>query len=128
MRRLVGSAALLVPVLAFAAGAAGQGGTDAKSGPEPSSKDGTTEVGDKDRGHAYAKKFCTDCHAIEKDDNLLLGDIPTFQEVANSDGMSPRALVVWLRTSHPTMPNYVIPPDDIDDIVAYIMSLRRPKP
>lgn len=127
MRRLLESVALLVPMLAFAAMAA-EHGPAAKGNSEPSSEDSTLELGDKDKGHAYAKKFCTDCHAIEKDENLLLGDVPTFHEVANSDGMSPRALVVWLRTSHPNMPDFIIPPEDIDDIVAYIMSLRTPKP
>lgn len=126
MRRLLGCVALLVPVLALAALAAEPGGAE-KGKAGPSGGDSTFELGDKDKGHAYAQKFCTDCHAIEKDENLLLGDIPTFQEVANSEGMSPRALSVWLRTSHPNMPDFIIAPEDIDNIVAYIMSLRTPK-
>jgi mono/diheme cytochrome c family protein len=87
----------------------------------------TVELGDKDKGHAYTAKFCTTCHAIEKDEKGLFGDVPSFQEVADSEGMSPRALGVWLRSSHPNMPDFIIPADDIDDIVAYIMSLRTPK-
>lgn len=107
MRFLLGTLAVCVPMLTLVAGAA--------------------ELGDKDRGHAYAQKFCADCHGVERDDHLLLGDVPTFQEVADSEGMSPRALAVWLQTSHPNMPDFVIPPDDMDDVIAYIMSLRTPK-
>ncbi len=85
------------------------------------------ELGDKERGHAYAQKFCRECHAVDKDDHLLLGDVPTFQDVADSDGMSPRALAAWLTTSHPNMPDFIIPANDMDDVIAYIMSLKTPK-
>jgi mono/diheme cytochrome c family protein len=85
------------------------------------------ELGNKEAGHAYAQKFCADCHAVDKDTTLLFTDIPSFQEVADSEGMSPRALAVWLQTSHPNMPDFIIPPDDMDNVIAYIMSLRTPK-
>jgi hypothetical protein len=38
--------------------------------------------------------------------------------------MSITALTVWSRTSHPTMPNFVISPNDMDNLIVYIMSLR----
>lgn len=107
MRRLLWTVAVCVPMLTLGARAA--------------------ELGDKEKGHAYAQQFCADCHGVEKDDHLLLGDVPTFPEVADSEGMSPRALAVWLRTSHPNMPDFIIPPDDMDNVIAYIMSLRTPK-
>ncbi|MFA5899270.1 MAG: cytochrome c [Hyphomicrobium sp.] len=108
MRRLIGSVAYLVALLTLAAGA--------------------VETGDKEKGHAYAQQVCAECHAVEKDENLLFADVPSFEQVANSEGMSPRALGVWLHTSHPNMPDFIIPPDDIDNVVAYIMSLRTPRP
>ncbi len=51
-------------------------------------------------------------------------DAPSFQSVADTTGMSARALVVWLQTSHPTMPDLILKPDEMDNVVAYIMSLR----
>jgi hypothetical protein len=43
-------------------------------------------------------------------------------------GMTGTALAVWFRTSHPvlpkTMPNLVIEDDDMDNVIAYILSLR----
>ena len=82
------------------------------------------EVGNPERGLDYARRICADCHAVEPGATFLFSDIPSFQEIENGEGMSPRALVVWLTTSHPSMPDFVIPPDDRDDVIAYIMSLR----
>jgi hypothetical protein len=38
--------------------------------------------------------------------------------------MSITALTVWSRTSHPTMPNFVIETADMQDLISYILSLR----
>jgi mono/diheme cytochrome c family protein len=86
------------------------------------------ELGNKNAGRAYAEQNCAGCHAIDNDADLIFADIPSFPDVANSEGMSPRALAVWLRTSHENMPDFIIPPDDMDNVIAYIMSLRTPKP
>jgi hypothetical protein len=34
------------------------------------------------------------------------------------------SLQVWLQTSHPTMPNIIIEPKDMSDVIAYILSLK----
>ena len=49
---------------------------------------------------------------------------PSFKKIANTPGMSVTALTVWSRTTHPTMPNLIIEPDDMDDLIAYILSLK----
>ena len=46
---------------------------------------------------------------------------------ANTPGMTITALTVWSRTSHPAMPNFVIDPKDMDDLIAYILSLKERK-
>jgi len=84
------------------------------------------EVGDPARGLAYAKQVCAKCHAVEQGD-MFSPEIlaPTFETVAKSEGMSERALYVWLQAgNHESMPNLMIPQGDLDDVVAYIMSLR----
>jgi mono/diheme cytochrome c family protein len=86
---------------------------------------GTVELGDPQQGLAYAKQICAECHAVEAGDELSPSpDAPSFSEVANTPGMNARALVVWLQSPHPTMPHFMIPPGDTDNIVAYITSLR----
>jgi mono/diheme cytochrome c family protein len=84
------------------------------------------EVGNPQLGLDYAKKVCGECHAVVAGDkaspNILA---PSFGLVADTPGMTERALVVWLQNSdHATMPNLMIAPGDLDNIVAYIMSLR----
>jgi len=86
------------------------------------------ELGDPKLGHAYATKVCAECHEVEGVDSFSPNpDAPSFKEVANTPGMTARALAVWLRTSHPTMPDFIIKPDDMDNLISYIMSLRTPQ-
>jgi len=75
-------------------------------------------------GADYAKKFCTKCHALNRGEASPEPTAPPFGNVANTKGMTATALTVWLTTSHPTMPNIVIEPHDMDNVVAYILSLK----
>ena len=57
------------------------------------------EVGDAQRGHAFAKKVCAKCHAVEAGDVFSPTMIaPTFSAVAVTPGMNERALLVWFRS------------------------------
>jgi mono/diheme cytochrome c family protein len=85
------------------------------------------ELGSTSAGKVYAQRVCAACHDVEKDDVALFTDVPSFQQIADTQGMSPRALRVWLQTSHPNMPDLIIPPDDMDNVISYIMSLKTPK-
>jgi len=85
----------------------------------------SVEFGDAQQGLVYARQVCTECHAVDADDEISPNpDAPSFSAVANTPGMSPRALVVWLQSPHPTMPSLMLPPDVSDNVIAYIMSLR----
>jgi mono/diheme cytochrome c family protein len=77
-------------------------------------------------GQAYAEKVCAACHAVLANENMSpLAEAPTFQSVADTPGMTEMALTVWLQSSHPTMPNIILKPDDLRNVVAYIRSLDR---
>ncbi len=83
------------------------------------------EQGDPKRGLSYAEKACTECHGVMPADDLSpLLDAPTFQSVANTPGMTYTALSVWFQSPHPSMPNLIIPPEDLANVIAYIMSLK----
>ena len=77
-------------------------------------------------GLAYARAHCAECHAVEQASDDISPDFaaPRFVDVANTPGMTERALAVWLQTSHPTMPDLIIPESDRDNLIAYIMSLK----
>ena len=77
------------------------------------------------RGLSYSKKFCADCHGGEaKDVGSPNPEVPTFKEVANSPGMTGTALAVWLQSPHPSMKQLIVPLDDRDDVIAYILGLK----
>lgn len=85
------------------------------------------EPGDSRAGLAFARANCAECHAIT--DTVIKSpnpNAPTFASVAKTPGMTGRALAVWLQTSHPTMPNFLIAEKDRDNVIAYIMSLQTP--
>jgi mono/diheme cytochrome c family protein len=83
------------------------------------------ELGSELAGSDYAKKVCAECHEVGPYQSFSPNpDAPSFKEIADTQGMSARALGVWLQTSHPTMPDLIIKPDDMDNVIAYILSLR----
>jgi mono/diheme cytochrome c family protein len=80
---------------------------------------------DIEAGAVYAEQVCAACHAVLPNEELSpLPQAPTFQSVADTPGMTELALTVWLQSSHPTMPNIILEPDDMRNVVAYIRSLE----
>ena len=80
-------------------------------------------------GHAFARNACQTCHAVEAEQRtprrIVIG--PAFRDVANTSGMTATAIRVFLRTSHPKMPNLILTPEETEDVIAYILSLRVPR-
>lgn len=90
------------------------------------SAEASAQDADIEKGAAYAKNVCAACHAVLANEQISpLPQAPTFQSVADTPGMTEMALTVWLQSSHPTMPNIVLEPDDLRNVVAYIRSLDR---
>ena len=86
------------------------------------------DIGDAGKGLAYAQKVCAGCHNVLRTEAASPNrQAPPFKKIANTPGMTVTALTVWSRTTHPTMPNLVIDPNDMDDLIAYILSLREQK-
>lgn len=83
------------------------------------------ELGDAKRGLEYARDVCAKCHLVEDNGPYSVNPgSPTFKDIANTPGMTGTAIAAWLQTSHPTMPDLIIPPQETDDLIAYILSLR----
>ena len=83
------------------------------------------EVGNARLGLEYAKAHCVGCHAIAFDDIASPNpDAPPFKWVADTAGLTRTALVVFFQSPHPTMPNLVLGPEETDNMIAYIMSLK----
>jgi len=80
------------------------------------------QAGDPQEGATYAQRYCARCHSIADNDASPEETAPRLKDVANSSGMTATALAVWLQTSHPTMPNIMLAPNDMDNVFAYILS------
>lgn len=76
-------------------------------------------------GHRLAEAWCKTCHAIDSDPSGPPHAGPDFIRVANMPSTTELALKVFLRTSHPSMPNIVLTPEQTENLVTYILSLKR---
>ena len=77
------------------------------------------------RGHALAQAWCSSCHAVEKFAIPLdQRRAPAFTAIAGQRSTTPLAIRVFLQSSHEPMPNFILRSQDIDDLAAYIMSLK----
>jgi cytochrome c len=76
-------------------------------------------------GHRLADAWCKECHAIEARNAGTANAAPDFVAIANQPSTTELSLKVFLRSSHRSMPNLVITPDQADDLVNYILSLKR---
>ncbi|MFY9641266.1 MAG: cytochrome C [Rhodomicrobium sp.] len=82
------------------------------------------EAGDPAKGFAYAGKVCAECHAIREADEMSSNiEAPSFEDIANTPGVTGMSLAASLHSVHENMPNFVLAPDERDNVVAYILSL-----
>jgi mono/diheme cytochrome c family protein len=77
------------------------------------------------RGRVLAGQWCSECHAIAPNDAAGDPAAPDFTDIAKEPSATAYALRVFLRVPHATMPNFILDPDGIDDLVSYILSLKR---
>ena len=83
------------------------------------------QIGSVQEGRQLAREVCAECHAIDNAaDGSTNPNAPTFKVVANTPGMTSAALTVALQTTVVTMPNFVIKGDALQNIIAYILSLK----
>jgi cytochrome c len=76
-------------------------------------------------GYRLAAAWCKDCHSIEAATAGATSGQPDFTAIANRHATAALSLKVFLQTSHPSMPNLILKPDEADSLVNYILSLKR---
>ena len=87
------------------------------------------EPGDVGVGRELAITTCSKCHLVvprRRTPRPVRGP-PDFADIAATPGMTRAALFVFLHTPHPTMPNLVLSDRNSNDVIAYILSLKRQK-
>ena len=84
------------------------------------------ESGNVRDGLRFAQSVCAECHAVRDGERASPNaQAPSFTAVANTAGMNAMALEVWFQTPHPTMPNLKFSNQESDNVIAYILSLRK---
>lgn len=82
----------------------------------------TTDVS---AGRELALNWCAECHlVVENQDRVPSDAVPTFFSIADDRSTTELGLRVFLTSPHANMPNIMLTRDQIDEIIAYILSLR----
>lgn len=82
-------------------------------------------MGDAERGKAHAQAVCAECHAVAPGARKAgYAKATAFQVLAERPDITELSLRAFLRSPHENMPELVLTEGEIDDIAAYILSLR----
>jgi mono/diheme cytochrome c family protein len=83
------------------------------------------DVGRAAQGARLAAEVCAVCRATAAGDFASPDPAaPPFAMVAAEPGIGRTALLVWLRSPHPTMPMLRLSPTEEHDLIAHILSLK----
>lgn len=79
-------------------------------------------------GQDFARRVCAECHAVgEEDIESPNAAAPPFTVIANTPGMTAAALRFVLSNPHREMPDLILQPEQLRDVVAYLLTLQRHK-
>ena len=84
---------------------------------------GPAAAADAAAGAALAERWCTGCHVTE---TAAKGTdaAPTFRSVADRADLKDEEIEAWLSDPHPIMPDLKLTRAQIEDLTAYIRSLK----
>lgn len=85
---------------------------------------GTAHGADPQAGYRLARAWCTSCHIVAPGEGGS-DAAPPFETIANRPGLSEDGLRAWLADPHPPMPNLHLSRQEIEQVIAYLRSLRR---
>ncbi len=85
--------------------------------------------GDPRAAAGLVQDTCATCHAVGADPDAKSPDpkAPRFLDVAKMPSTTELSLNVFLRSSHKNMPNFILSPEEIDGVAAYILGLGKKK-
>ncbi|MEM9624894.1 MAG: c-type cytochrome [Pseudomonadota bacterium] len=75
-------------------------------------------------GGKLARQWCANCHLVGGEQVAGGDTAPTFASVAETAAERNDDLRAWLADPHPPMPNLNLTRSEIDDLLAYIESLK----
>ena len=82
--------------------------------------------GDPVQGRELAREICSECHYVEREwADLYVYEAPSFIDIAQESDHTAMSLRVFFVTPHLTMPNLILEESQKDDLIAWILSMRK---
>lgn len=76
-------------------------------------------------GKVIAEVWCGNCHRVDTTDPRPVRDAtPSFATIARKKSTTAASLATFLQTRHRGMPDLTLSRDEINDVSAYLLSLR----
>ncbi len=85
----------------------------------------TLHAGSAARGLRLADNWCSSCHLVSPEQKTPSRGAPPFTEIAQSPTFNSDHLAYLLYDPHPKMAKLALSRRAIDDIAAYVLSLRK---
>jgi len=83
------------------------------------------QQGDRQAGRRVAETWCRNCHVVGPEGSGAANDAaPTFASIARMPSTTGMSLRAFLQTPHVRMPDYQFSREEMDDVIAYLLSLR----
>jgi mono/diheme cytochrome c family protein len=76
-------------------------------------------------GRQVAIELCSSCHRVTAGPRLSGQNVANFFAIANLPSTTALSLKVFLRSNHKGMPNLIVSESDSDELIDYILSLKR---
>lgn len=85
-----------------------------------------SEIGDRYQGRQIAHRWCAECHDVTGTMPRLTDGPPSFLTIANRTETTAAGLRAFLHTPHGKMPDLSLTRAEIDDLISYLLSMKRP--
>jgi mono/diheme cytochrome c family protein len=76
-------------------------------------------------GRQVAMELCSSCHRVTEGQPRPGRGVASFFAIANLPSTTALSLKVFLRSNHKGMPNLIITESDSNELIDYILSLKR---
>jgi mono/diheme cytochrome c family protein len=84
-----------------------------------------TGTGDAAYGRGLAIRWCSSCHQVTAEQQRSKAGAPPFSTIAQSPGFNGDRLAHLMLSPHPNMAKLALSRMAVDDIAAYILSLKK---
>jgi len=84
-----------------------------------------SHFGDAEYGRGLAVRWCGSCHVVTADQQRSMPSAPSFATIAQSTNIDGARLARLLLAPHPKMERLGLSRAAVDDIAAYIASLKK---